>query len=228
MKKVLKSLLALVLCAASVVTAFSASSLGALADNSSLNDIEVIEINSSESRIEIEYFLTTNGNTTWHHEIGNIVGSEFNIEAESMDVDLYGSKVPETRTHISQTVSIQPSDASSPSISPFSTTEWKPYSETFYYKSSISNIKTVLAFASLLAGAIGATVPSVLPFAVDAFSILVNRGLDNVPDSVYFEGERCVSSHGKVYYRYRGNFYLDETKSVLLAENVSWSRRWGH
>lgn len=49
-----------------------------------------------------------------------------------------------------------------------------------------------------------------------------------IPDSVYFDGESVSRSTGKIYYRYRGNFYNDSSKSVLLAENVSWSRRWGH
>lgn len=222
--------MALVLCAASVVTAFSMSSFGALADDSHSpsSSIEVIKTTNTASRIEIEYLLTVDGKVTWHHEIGNIIGSKIYIEAESMDVDIYGVKIPETKTYISQTLSIRSSSSSEPAIEPFSTTEWKPHSETFYYKSTIANIKTYLAFASLLADAIGAAVPSILPFAINAFAIIVERGLDNVPDSVYFEGERCISSHGKVYYRYRGNLYTDESKSVLLAENVSWSRRWGH
>ena len=53
--------------------------------------------------------------------------------------------------------------------------------------------------------------------------------IPNIPDSIYFDGERCVShSSGKIYYRYRGDFYSDSSEKVLLKKNVSWSRRWGH
>ena len=55
------------------------------------------------------------------------------------------------------------------------------------------------------------------------------KEISNIPDSIYFDGERCVShSSGKIYYRYRGDFYSDSSEKVLLKKNVSWSRRWGH
>ena len=34
------------------------------------------------------------------------------------------------------------------------------------------------------------------------------KEISNIPDSIYFDGERCVShSSGKIYYRYSGDFY---------------------
>ena len=35
------------------------------------------------------------------------------------------------------------------------------------------------------------------------------KEISNIPDSIYFDGERCVShSSGKIYYRYRGDFFF--------------------
>ena len=69
-------------------------------------------------------------------------------------------------------------------------------------------------------------------FVLDTTSVEVDKDkkeISNIPDSIYFDGERCVShSSGKIYYRYRGDFYSDSSEKVLLKKNVSWSRRWGH
>ena len=59
--------------------------------------------------------------------------------------------------------------------------------------------------------------------------VVISHGGSYIPDSIYFDGKRCVSkSTGKIYYRYKGNIYMDSSKTELLAKNVSWSRRWGH
>ena len=69
-------------------------------------------------------------------------------------------------------------------------------------------------------------------FVLDTISVEEDKDkkeISNIPDSIYFDGERCVShSSGKIYYRYRGDFYSDSSEKVLLKKNVSWSRRWGH
>ena len=45
------------------------------------------------------------------------------------------------------------------------------------------------------------------------------KEISNIPDSIYFDGERCVShSSGKIYYRYRGDFYSDSSEKVLLKK----------
>ena len=69
-------------------------------------------------------------------------------------------------------------------------------------------------------------------FVLDTISVEEDKDkkeISNIPESIYFDGERCVShSSGKIYYRYRGDFYSDSSEKVLLKKNVSWSRRWGH
>ena len=103
---------------------------------------------------------------------------------------------------------------------------YKAHTETFnlkFDKWTLGAVTTVLvATIGLAAGDAGVIAGALIDSVADGL-------IPNIPDSIYFDGERCVShSSGKIYYRYRGDFYSDSSEKVLLKKNVSWSRRWGH
>lgn len=59
-------------------------------------------------------------------------------------------------------------------------------------------------------------------FVLDTISVEEDKDkkeISNIPDSIYFDGERCVShSSGKIYYRYRGDFIL------ILLKKFFWKK----
>ena len=102
---------------------------------------------------------------------------------------------------------------------------WESYSHTY----SLKQCKfTVGAVAVVISGVVGMSIPSCYSIAVSLVDYCVVSGIKEIPDSIYFSGKRKVNrTNGKIYYRYKGKFYNDSSKSKCFG-SASWSRRWGH
>ena len=228
METVLRKVLCSILLTATLVTASVSPVLAASPSpgvNATSNGIEILEKDFSDTLIYVKYYLTTNGETTLYTEYGKIAGDTFVLDTVHIKVDEYKTPIPATAQKEHTVTPMKAYDVSSLRVSR-SSCEYKAHTETFSFKVdkwTLGSLTTVLvAVIGLAAGEAGVLAGAFIDAAANGL-------ISAIPDNIYFDGERCVShSVGKVYYRYRGNFYSDSSKSVLVAENISWSRRWGH
>lgn len=188
------------------------------------NGLEMIEQDFTDTTIYAKYYLTMNGETLLYTEYGEIVNNTFVLNSTSVKVD--ENKNPILSTQITERYVEPIVSAATNDVTLRSSCEYKPHTETFSFKADKWTLGLITQAIVTATGLAAGTAGVIAGALIDS----VASGLiSTIPDSVYFDGERCVSrSTGKIYYRYRGNFYNDSSKSVLLAENVSWSRRWGH
>lgn len=183
----------------------------------------------TDTEAYLQYYLTIDGQTTLITESSEVRDGQISTNVSSVKVDEAGNIDSSTRKtqHLTSSIAdkmLMPEIGLRSSAT--SECNWKPYSTTY----SLAGAHfTVLSVSMLLLAATGMGLPAATTVAIGLIDLLIAEGKSYIPDSIYFEGERCVSkSVGKMYYRYRGNIYLDSSKSKLLLENASWSKRWGH
>lgn len=176
--------------------------------------------------------MTINGETTLYTEYGEIQKDRVVVDSVSIKVDEHMVIIPSTeqRQHFEYPIMAPDSSNlifnSDNSTTRASSCQYKPHTETFSLKIHQFTLSVVKA-AIITSLGLGAGDAGVVAGAM--IDVVISHGGSYIPDSIYFDGKRCVSkSTGKIYYRYKGNIYMDSSKTELLAKNVSWSRRWGH
>ena len=186
---------------------------------------KMVEKNFTETSIYAKYYLTVNGKTMLYTEYGEIENNNFVLDTTSVEVDKDKKEISSTEQteHVVTPILLYNNTESFISLYAYN---YKAHTETFnlkFDKWTLGAVTTVLvATIGLAAGDAGVIAGALIDSVADGL-------IPNIPDSIYFDGERCVShSSGKIYYRYRGDFYSDSSEKVLLKKNVSWSRRWGH
>lgn len=225
MKKI-KKIMSMVLVIATLFTTFSQTvQASPVKMNTISNGIEMVEKNFTETSIYAKYYLTVNGKTMLYTEYGEIENNNFVLDTTSVEVDKDKKEISSTEQteHVVTPILLYNNTESFISLYAYN---YKAHTETFnlkFDKWTLGAVTTVLvATIGLAAGDAGVIAGALIDSVADGL-------IPNIPDSIYFDGERCVShSSGKIYYRYRGDFYSDSSEKVLLKKNVSWSRRWGH
>lgn len=206
----------------------------------SLDDIQssvsFLKKDISDTCVKLNYYMTNNGKCFLVSESLTKQKNTLVSFVETVEVDSDKNPIESTRTYTTNTLQIDYGDLNIHSdklnltdgqiVNYSAFDKWKPYSATY----SLSGAQfTVLSVATLLAGSTGMGLPAATTAAAGMLSVLTGYGAGKIPDSIYFTGQRCMHrSTGKIYYRYRGNFYTDSSKSKLLFANISWSRRVGH
>lgn len=231
MKGIFKKMISVVL---AVVMLFSLSAQSVFASSvgaDTLNGIKIIEQKDTDTTMYAKYYMTINGETTLYTEYGEIQKDRVVVDSVSIKVDEHMVIIPSTeqRQHFEYPITA-PDSSNSISNSDNLTTrasscQYKPHTETFSLKIHQFTLSVVKA-AIITSLGLGAGDAGVVAGAM--IDVVISHGGSYIPDSIYFDGKRCVSkSTGKIYYRYKGNIYMDSSKTELLAKNVSWSRRWG-
>ena len=227
-KKMVSVVLAVVMLFSLSAQSVFASSVGA----DTLNGIKIIEQKDTDTTMYAKYYMTINGETTLYTENGEIQKDRVVVDSVSIKVDEHMVIIPSTeqRQHFEYPIMAPDSSNlifnSDNSTTRASSCQYKPHTETFSLKIHQFTLSVVKA-AIITSLGLGAGDAGVVAGAM--IDVVISHGGSYIPDSIYFDGKRCVSkSTGKIYYRYKGNIYMDSSKTELLAKNVSWSRRWGH
>ena len=102
---------------------------------------------------------------------------------------------------------------------------WKSYSKTYSLKGAKF---AILSVSAILVAVSKMGLGTAISVAASVVNFLLSQGRSKIPNSIYFSGKRCVSrSCGRIFYKYKGNFYDSSKKKTLYAKGISWSRRWG-
>ena len=234
--KVLATLLVLVICVNSNFVSLASSvevSSVITEDRSTSSDFQIIEKEISDQYVHLEYYLERDGKRFLISESAYTLDNSIISNVETVEVDNKGDFIEPTRMFESNEYPIIENSNDDlfvgialPQIQALGAKKWEPYSTTY----SLMDAKlTVVSIAALLVAASGIGLSVATSVAAGMLAVYVGFGAGEIPKSIYFEGQRCVNrSVGKIYYRYRGNFYTDSSKSHLIKSNVSWSRRVGH
>lgn len=186
--------------------------------------LEIVSQSIEDDSFYYNYYLTLDGKTTLYTEYGERVGENYVLVSNSVEINQ--NKQPDLSTERTEKYLIPISVPTDIAQARAGDCIYRPHHETFSFKVekwTLGLLTTALCAAIGLAGGdAGVIAAALIQYVADGI-------IDEIPDSVYFQGSICNSYPvGKVYYRYKGNFYTDSTRSHLLAENVHWSRRWGH
>ena len=198
-------------------------------------NIEMVRELNTASSTYLEYYMTISGEKFLYDEKITYYEDKTIVRTNSVKIDGLGhpildTKVSETNVLKKEKELINSYDDSIAggylNFLSRSSCDYQPHTEAFRLRIHKLTLGIVQAAIST---AIGLSKVDSKAVSQALVNLVIGEGRDYIPDSIYFSGERCVSkSSGKIFYRYRGDFYLDSSESDLLISGVKWSRRWGH
>lgn len=192
-----------------------------------LDGIAIVSENHTDYASNISYYITENNQKVFYKENMVLSNDVISVTTNIYNVDVNGKPIESSKRTETQIVECKSIDNKGEIAFGRATNEgWREHTETI---SLAGAKKTVQSIQALIVAATGMGMGPAESVATNLLDRMISELMNNVPNEVYFKGERMTShSVGKIYYRYSGGIYLDKAYKKLIKGNLSWSRRWGH
>lgn len=192
-----------------------------------LDGIAIVSENHTDYASNISYYITENNQKVFYRENMVLSNDVISVTTNIYNVDVNGKPIESSKRTETQIVEYKSIDNKGEIAFGRATNEgWREHTETI---SLAGAKKTVQSIQALIVAATGMGMGPAESVATNLLDRMISELMNNVPNEVYFKGERMTShSVGKIYYRYSGGIYLDKAYKKLIKGNLSWSRRWGH
>lgn len=192
-----------------------------------LGGVTIVSESNTDCTSSISYYITDGDQKAFYKENLILNNDVISVTTNIYNVDTNGNPIESSKKTETQIVKCKSIDFTDKATLERATNEgWREHTETI---SLAGAKKTVQSIQALIVAATGMGMGAAESVATNLLDRMISELMNNVPDEVYFKGERMTShSVGKIYYRYSGGIYLDKAYKKLIKGNLSWSRRWGH
>ena len=192
-------------------------------------EIEFLEKRITDTSAYLRYFIVVDGKKEYITESLELKGKTIVSSISSTGVNENNVRITVTEEEQSTIVIEECNEEELPTESSYEEMgkkyNWKSYSKTYSLKGAKF---AILSVSAILVAVSKMGLGTAISVAASVVNFLLSQGRSKIPNSIYFSGKRCVSrSCGRIFYKYKGNFYDSSKKKTLYAKGISWSRRWG-